>query len=242
MRELAKSCINALLVPVGARAVGRTWGPRGFPAAFERIKCLGLDPATVIDVGASDGRWTRECRSVFPSASYALFDALAEHEASLASLAASTPGVTYWHGALGSAPGRTRFNVHGHQSSVLTSSHFPGRPVEIEMRTLDSFIEPMRLLPPILLKADVQGYELEVLRGAPRCLEMTEVLLLEVSFRQMYEGCPLAHEVVSELGGRGYRIYDICTYTQRACDGELAHADIVFAKANSRLFAYEGWS
>ena len=59
------------------------------------------------------------------------------------------------------------------------------------------------------------------------------MLLSEVSFRQIYEGSPLAHEVIGEIGARGYRIYDICSYAQRASDKELAQADIVFVRSES---------
>ena len=242
MRELIKSTVNALARPLRVRVVGSEWGPRGFASSFERAKSDGFIPATVIDVGASDGRWTTECLRIFPRAKYALFDPLPENLPALSNLAAREPSVRFWSGAIGGGSARLPLNLHGHQTSFYSSTDFAGGPLEVEVRTLDSFIESMNLQAPMLLKADVQGYELEVLRGATRCLQMTELLLLEVSFRQIYSGSPLAHQVIAECGRLGYRIYDICTYSQRPRDGALAQADVIFVKRDSSLFSSEGWA
>lgn len=107
MRPPAKRrVVDILLLPIGARALSRVWGPSGYLDAFARLKARDLLPNTIIDVGASDGRWTRECRAVFPAARYAMFDALAEHEPKLQALVEVVPGVTYWSGGLGAESGR----------------------------------------------------------------------------------------------------------------------------------------
>jgi hypothetical protein len=71
------------------------------------------------------------------------------------------------------------------------------------VRTLDSFLGQPALHAPDLIKADVQGFELEVLRGATKCLETAKLLLLEVSYRRIYENLTLAHEVIGYVGRRG---------------------------------------
>ncbi len=242
MRELIKSAINSLARPLGARVVGSDWGPRGFVSSFQRAKSVGFVPSVVIDVGASDGRWTKECLQVFAQARYALFDPLPENVEALSDLVTTHPSFAFWSGAIGAEETRLPLKSHGHQTSFYDSADFKGPPLEVEMRTLNSFIESMGFRAPMLLKADVQGYELEVLRGATRCLQMTELLLLEVSFKQIYDGSPLAHEVIAECGRLGYRIYDICTYSQRPRDGALAQADVIFVKRESPLLGFEGWA
>src|SRR5262249_12978167 len=99
MRETLKAAANRVLSPFGARLVGADWGPRGFAACFRRIKSRGFEPATIIDIGASDGRWTSECMGVFRNSRYALFDALPDNEAAMEALALRS-GVTFWRGAL----------------------------------------------------------------------------------------------------------------------------------------------
>lgn len=242
MRDSSKKLINAFAAFMGVKVVSAHWGPRGFAECFRRAKVNGFCPATIIDVGASDGRWTLECINVFPSAQYFLIEPLEENRERLNALAKSSSGIQVWHGALGANSGSLPLNTHGDQSSFLPSIEYPGEAHPVEVRTLDSFLISNRYSAPFLLKADVQGYELEVLKGAEHCLAHTEMLLLEVSFRRIYEGIPLAHEVISFIGNRGFRIYDICSYVQRPGDGELAQADIVFVRRESPLFAYEGWS
>jgi hypothetical protein len=102
-------------------------------------------------------------------------------------------------------------------------------------------MEDSTIQQPDMIKADVQGFEIEVLKGAEKCLENTELLLLEVSYRRIYQNGPLAHEVISYVGSKGFRILDICTCIKRPFDGELIQSDILFAKDGSRLFEPEGW-
>jgi len=240
-RVRSRTALNAVAKLFGVRVVNARWGPRGFRASLERTRAQGFAPSTIIDVGASNGQWTRECLQIFPDARYLLVDPLEENRSTLGALAASDARIEVWQGALGAESGSLDLWAHGDQSSFLPSHDFPGLRRAVQVRTLDSFIETSLLQAPMLLKADVQGYELEVLKGASRCLEMCEVLLIEVSFRRLYDGSPLAHDIVGYLGARGFRVYDICSFLQRPADNELVQCDVVFAREGSRLFAYEGW-
>jgi FkbM family methyltransferase len=240
-RDQAKSTLNSIARIFGARIVGADWGPRGVPTALRRAKARGFHPGSVIDVGASNGQWTRECRVVFPEAQYLLIDPLDANKSALVAMAKDDTRVSVWQGAIGAVPGNLLLHCHGDQSSFFPSKDFLGSEKKVEVRTLDSFLTTGNLPSPFLIKADVQGYELEVLKGAGRCLQGTELLLLELSFRQYYEGGALAHEVVSFLGERNFHMYDICTYIQRPADNELVHADLMFVRRDSPLLAREGW-
>jgi hypothetical protein len=150
--------------------------------------------------------------------------------------------VRFWQGGLGSRPAALELLVHGDQSSFLASDSFPTSTAQrVEVRTLDSFLGGELREPPDLIKADVQGYELEVLRGAEACLDRAQLLLLEVSYRRMYRDLPLAHDVITHVGSRGFRICDICTYAARPSDGELMQSDILFAAEGSPVFSDESW-
>lgn len=241
LRSASRGVLNGILGKFNCRLINANWGPRGFLHAFQRVRKLGAAPRLVLDGGASTGVWTRQCLSVFPEASYLLIDPLEENVAPLSQLAAN-PRVQYWRGVLASSAGEIPFHLHGDQSSPLASQFSQDPATLVPARTLDSFLGNELDAPPDLIKLDVQGYELEILKGAEECLRSTEFLLLELSYRQIYEGGPLAHEVIAYLGERGFRIYDICTYTQRNSDGELAQSDVLFARETSRVFQSERWT
>lgn len=243
VKELIKGLINGAAGLFGARVVGKHWGPRGVFEALKRAQAAGARIGQIVDAGASDGIWTREALRHFPQARVFLVDALEKNRAPLEALKKEHPNCDAWIGALGPTNGRAEIFEMGDQSSFLKSDSFPTqRKLNVDVQPLDFFLESGRIQQPDLIKADVQGFELEVLKGAARCLEKTELLLLEVSFRRMYDGAPLAPDVFGWVGAKGFRIYDICTYTQRPRDNELAHSDVLFAASWSKVFAYEGWA
>jgi len=57
---------------------------------------------------------------------------------------------------------------------------------------------------PVFLKLDVQGYELEVLRGGNNLLSKTEVVVLECSLIEYNTGAPLIADVISFMKDRGF--------------------------------------
>jgi hypothetical protein len=110
------------------------------------------------------------------------------------------------------------------------------------MTTLDRLVSKMGLPDPDLIKLDLQGYELECLRGASRCLQHAEAVLLEVSFIPFQNGMPLIGEVIPFMGERGFRVYDISALWHRPLDGALAQGDFLFLSERSKLLEDKRWS
>ena len=244
LRRTTKKIINKLLGIMDLKIVNISQGPLGILEALRKVKKQGVVPHQIIDAGAAIGAWTRKCLELFPDAEYFLVDPLDENSAFLNELQQTNPKVKVWQGALGSRPGQLDLYVHGDQSSFFASEYGQSNETStrtVQVRTLDSFMEDSTIQQPDMIKADVQGFEIEVLKGAEKCLENTELLLLEVSYRRIYWNGPLAHEVISYVGSKGFRFLDVCTYIKRPFDGELTQSDILFAKDGSRLFEPEGW-
>ncbi len=63
------------------------------------------------------------------------------------------------------------------------------------------------------INIDVQGYELEVFKGAEETLKGIDLVLTEINKEEMYEGCPLVEEMDQYLEDRGFQ--RIATYWQQ---------------------------
>jgi FkbM family methyltransferase len=243
MRQLLRRAINAMLGLADVRLVHRDWGPRGFAQHLRWLaNSQPLAIRSVADIGASDGRWTRECMTVYPTATYTLIDPLMENEASLRAFCSERPQCRYWLGALGKEEGRLSLYVHGDQSSAYLSKEYGRHPREIRMSTLDTLLAEGHLeSPPDMIKLDVQGYELDVLRGAEKSLSTASLVLAELSFQPIYQAQPLADELICFLSQKKFKILDICSYVQRPKDDILCQADILFGAERMGLFARAGW-
>lgn len=168
---------------------------------------LGGPYASVFDVGAFRGDFARACLAQWPWAGVESFEPLAERKG---------PGDPRWawhRCALGAQAGLTTMTrcTFVPSSSVLPMAElheaaFPytkgGTEVEVGMARLDEFAELIR--EPALLKIDVQGYELEVLRGAGGALSRFHAVVLEVSHAELYHGAPSPAELADYLQEAGF--------------------------------------
>jgi hypothetical protein len=110
------------------------------------------------------------------------------------------------------------------------------------MTTLDVLVRRLSFPCPALIKLDLQGFEMDALKGAGECLRNAQALLLKLSFFRFQRGAPLAGEMTHFLGQHGFRIYDIPGLWSRPLDGALAQGDFLFLRDGHPLFADECWS
>ena len=82
---------------------------------------------------------------------------------------------------------------------------------------------------PCLLKIDVQGYELNVLRGGTKTLHEVDVALIECSFVELYEGQALAGQVISFMAEAGFRLAGV-HHMAYSFDGSSIQADFLFRR------------
>jgi len=79
----------------------------------------------------------------------------------------------------------------------------------VDMRTLDGVIDELLAHvtnPHVFLKLDTQGWDLEVLRGAPRSLASIAALQTEVAAQPIYEGMPSMRESLDYLEKSGFDV------------------------------------
>ena len=200
-------------------------------------KNRGFTPATVIDGGAAHGNWSRECSTIFPDAQYLLIEPLAEYEKDLQEVTRIIKRATVVPIVLKSESGAVPFNVHPdlEGSSLFMEQggvEVNGLARTLPAETLDVIVREQVTSGPYFLKLDVQGAELEVLRGAEETLKNTEYVILETSLFAAYDNVPLLHSVIAFMAERGFVPYDMLGLLYRPLDGALCQADVCFVKEN----------
>ncbi len=87
---------------------------------------------------------------------------------------------------------------------------------------------------PVLMKVDVQGFELDVLAGAETTLQRVDVLIVETSMVELYERQPLFHEVYEFLRARGFVFAGSFDQILDPSGGAVLQADAIFLRTTNR--------
>lgn len=208
------------------------------PLKLAKARDRGLKVKLAIDGGAAEGGWAEEFKQIYPAAQVLCVEPREDAQPELKRCAASMSGVAVAQTLIGASEGTIEFYESSHQSSILkdSSGREWGKKVVAPITTLDALITKMGLPDPDLIKLDLQGAELDCLRGAPRCVAHAEAVMLEMSFVELQKGMPLIGEVVPFMAERGFRLYDVLSLWHRAEDGVLAQGDFLFLAESSRLW------
>ena len=238
----ASASVNAMARGVARRLVrGDRRAKIGMEVCLAGLASRGFFPASVVDVGAAAGGWTRLALSHWPAASYLLIEPLSERIPELEALASEYPNVHYAAAAAAAKAGTRTFNV----SSDLDGSSFLYEGVEerpVATVRLDDLVARGTAPPPAFMKLDVQGFELDALDGATRALHTCQAVLLEVRLFRGRPGMPMLRDVIEYMAERDFRPYEIADVLRRPLDGAQAQLDVVFAQEGSALLEVEGWA
>lgn len=206
-------------------------------AAYWRLRERGFRPGGIIDIGAHEGNWTRLVRTIYPEPPILMIEARSEQERFLQRVCAELNSVGYALALLGPKPSQSiQFHVCGTGSSIYSERSDSQRAVRtMAMRTLDEVAAEFdSLAPPLFLKIDIQGAELDCLRGGEATLRISEVIQLEVALLNYNQGAPLAAEIIAFMDDRGFAIFDIAGFV-RPNDVDLVQVDMIFAAKKSKL-------
>jgi len=228
----------------GYREARRLRVPHELYRLFGRVNAWGK-VASVLDVGANNGHFSRAAAQCFPDATVHAFEPLQVCQEKLQKTARRFGRIQVHQLALGEEQGMVTMyeNAYPDSSSLLpmTERHkdlWPKTrnetPIEVRRETLDDLRDRVGD-GPHFLKLDVQGYELHVLKGAEKTLPHTLAVMCEVLFENLYDGQADFPELLRFMGERGFRFAEFIGEARIPPLGELAFADAVFV--NDRLRA-----
>jgi FkbM family methyltransferase len=199
--------------PVLAAELTWAWKRRQGDPVTRLVDDLVRPGQHVLDIGANWGLVTaRLARLVGPAGRVDAFEPHPGHVATLEAVAARMPSVEVHLTALSDRQGSAELAIPVHDGERLTAlAHLDGRGsgpgvpeerVQVPLTTLDDALAGDRA-PVDLIKCDVEGHELEVLRGAEATLRRDHpALVLEIEERHRPGGG--VAEVFAQLRALGY--------------------------------------
>lgn len=190
---------------------------------------------TVYDLGANVGTWSQLAKAVIPDCSIHAFEPIPIYQDKYVMSIKSLSDVILHKVGVGSENKKEKFNFSGHSSSFLEISEnllkmFPNEKKTgefmVDMVRLDDYVAQKAIPMPDLMKLDVEGYELEVLKNAIECMKHCRYIILEVSFLERHIGQPLFHDVIHFMGQQNYGVYSF-PYKMHLAQ-PIMQADILF--------------
>lgn len=198
---------------------------------------------TIFDVGGYKGDVAAQYRRLFPACDIYSFEPFPDSYSMLVRRFAGDVKVHPVNCAVSSITGVSSFYVNENPAtnSVLAtgqghavSSALTKKVIDVPVTSLDDFAVSHKLPAPDILKFDIQGNELNALRGAERMLSGEGPLLIytEVLFERLYQNCGLFGDLVAFLSRHGYDLYSLYSL-QHTPLGRLEFGDALFV--SSRL-------
>lgn len=214
MKNKLKTIINSIIKTTGYQ--------------FVRVPSLNLDIAngkyewlqqlkinTIIDIGANNGQFLRFISKVLKDVKIYSFEPINECYLNLEKLKNEIDCLEVFNIALGDDDTETTFfqSEFSASSSLvemanLHSTLFPHtqnyKKDIISVKKLDSFIDKIPIIPRLLIKIDVQGYENKVLTGGRKFIKMADILFIESSYFELYKNQWLFYELNEYLYSQGF--------------------------------------
>lgn len=218
-----------------------------FNQLFKEFHRKGLICNYILDVGAHTTEWIRIAMKVYPEATVYLIEPLQEMEEKLKQFCVEFPKSRYYLNGAGAKEEILLLTLSG----VLEGANFlegknnhlisVNKQREIKIITIDSLIKKKEIEIPDIVKLDIQGFELEALKGASLLFGKTEVFILEVSFFEFIKGTPIFSDVIRFMADRGYEAYDFPSFLRRPYDNALGQMDICFVKREGFIRSSNNW-
>lgn len=176
---------------------------------------FGVNPSVIYDIGSNVLHWTRPAREIWNDSEFYLFEALEDVE-----FLYKENNLPYHLGVLSDQNNKEIIFYENKENSAGNSYYKENELLspdaaflydkshEVIKRTvtLDTVVKIKKLPLPDLIKIDVQGAELDILKGAQNTLQQCKDLIVEIQHAEYNIGAPQRDEVIAYIESLGFRL------------------------------------
>lgn len=214
---------------------------RVVPAIEHRPVLARLDCDVILDVGANRGQFSLISRIVKPEIPVVAFEPIPSEAEIFRRVTSGFEGIQLHQTALGEYAGEAEIHLSrsADSSSLLPIGEMQKKlfrgtdeigTIKIPVKRLDDFKSEWEKYSRVLLKIDVQGFELSVLKGAIETLKKCAYVYVECSETELYVGQALYRDVEEFLKQQGFRSRS--RHNETIVDGKLVQADYLFVRSS----------
>lgn len=202
---------------------------------------FGNKPLVIYDVGANRGLTIDRFLEFFPDSRIVAFEPYPPMVQEIKLKYKDNANVTIDNSGISNIKGELLFYVNKSvDTSSFLSSKLTGLNSDPQVKNMEQITVPVKTIEDSfkennlehihILKLDIQGSELNALKGAERLLidKKIDIVYTEAYFIQQYVDQPLFPEIAMYLLSRGYQLQDI--YNPIYGKGKLAWCDAVFVR------------
>ena len=182
-------------------------------AHIDYLHKISYTPSVIYDIGAAALHWTKEAKKVWPNAKYYAFEAVLEvdefYKQSNIEYAlgvfsdVDNKEVTFYEDPV-CLGGNSYYRENVKYSPAAEKIYCDASGKKRKTRSIDSIVSERGFLLPDFVKIDVQGAELDILKGADYALSKCKYLIVELQDIQFNLGAPLADVTIEYLKNKGW--------------------------------------
>lgn len=199
---------------------------------------IDLRHGLVVDIGANEGAFSGAVLAVAPTAQIIAAEPAPGPRSRLQARLGARPNVEIRDVAVSGSSGTATFHLtaHDHNSSLhapraemqttVDAGWVPAGDIQVPTVTLDELVGDRTV---DLLKIDVQGAEMDVLRGGQDALRRARSVLLEMNFISQYEGDATFNTLHAEMDRLGFSLVNVSP-TLTTHDGTAIFVDGCYAR------------
>ena len=175
----------------------------------------GLDVKIIIDIGSNKGQFILLTEEFFVCIKIYSFEPIKELIEKQKKFFSYRDNINFYNFALGQKTEKKKFFLTKRKDSssflkinenINNADYLIENEINVNIHCLDNIINNQDLSDTTLVKIDVQGYELEVLKGSLRILKKIKFILIEVSENEIYKNQALSSDIINFLKQKNFSI------------------------------------